>query len=166
VYHGRFSPEKHLDLLLHAAKGLAGNLPEAPTVLLIGDGSERGRLAALARQLRVRVEWVPWTSHPLDHFDSKDIYVLPSVTETHSVSVIEAISKGCRVVARAVGASPSYAEHYQALTVFESDGQLQPVLSSVLRQPSAAGSGNAVCCPYERFAAILADAIRGMVAGE
>lgn len=98
-----------LDLLLAAAARLA---PEHPglTVLLVGDGPERPRLIAQARDLGVRLV-APGRVPPADvaaHYRLFDVFVVPrrDVTVTRyagPLKLVEALAAGCACVVADVG---------------------------------------------------------------
>lgn len=97
---GRLSPEKGYDLAIRALC----DVPEA-TLVLVGDGSERGRLEGLARELAVsdRVELLGWTDEPRRYLPGFDAFVLPSRQEGFPLAVVEAMLAGLPVVAADVG---------------------------------------------------------------
>jgi glycosyltransferase involved in cell wall biosynthesis len=88
----RLAPEKGLDVLLRAA----GTHP----VLVIGDGPERGRLEALARELGVRATFAG--DRPLegvlDAYVAADVFALLSSYEPWGVVVNEAAACGLTLV--------------------------------------------------------------------
>ena len=97
---GRLAPEKGYDLAIHALR----DLPEA-TLVLVGDGSERERLEAIARELGVaeRVQFTGWSDEPRRYLPGFDAFVLPSRQEGFPLAVVEAMLAGLPVVAADVG---------------------------------------------------------------
>jgi glycosyltransferase involved in cell wall biosynthesis len=97
---GRLSPEKGYDVAIRALPNLAG-----ATLVLVGDGSERPRLEALAVELGVsdRVELVGWSDEPRRYLPGFDTFVLPSRQEGFPLAVVEAMLAGLPVVAADVG---------------------------------------------------------------
>lgn len=100
---GRFSPEKGLDVLLRALPELDG-----VTAVLVGDGPERARLEALARELGVaeRVSLPGWQDEPASYVRSFDVLVSPSRSEALPLAVLEGMLAGLPVVATNVGSVP------------------------------------------------------------
>jgi glycosyltransferase involved in cell wall biosynthesis len=96
----RFDRIKGIDLLLEAAVGLP-----TTSLLLIGDGPERERIAAQAARLGIddRVEITRWTDHARDRLREIDIFVLPSRNEGFPLSIVEAMFAARPVVATDVG---------------------------------------------------------------
>jgi glycosyltransferase involved in cell wall biosynthesis len=98
----------HLDLL----KALA-MLADPPTVRLVGDGPERGRLEAMAAELGLRdvVRFEGRLSGARDLFAHAQFGILPSHEEGMPNAVLEAMGHGVPVVATAVGGVPELVEH-------------------------------------------------------
>ncbi len=95
LFIGRLQARKRLDDLLHAC----ASLPEAlrPRLLLVGDGPERQRLEALARQVYPAAEF-PGEKRGAElapYFAAADLFVLPG---TGGLAVQEAMSTGLPVV--------------------------------------------------------------------
>jgi glycosyltransferase involved in cell wall biosynthesis len=97
---GRLSPEKGYDLAIRALQ----ELPDT-TLVLVGDGAERERLEALARDLGVsdRVEFAGWSAEPRRYLPGFDAFVLPSRQEGFPLAVVEAMLAEVPVVAADVG---------------------------------------------------------------
>ncbi|WP_437720140.1 glycosyltransferase [Sorangium sp. So ce861] len=99
---GRLSPVKNHALLVRAA---ARALPRSGRLLLVGDGPERGRLVALARELGM-------SDHALfagERHDvpallaALDVFALPSLSEGLPLALLEAMAAGLPAVATDVG---------------------------------------------------------------
>jgi glycosyltransferase involved in cell wall biosynthesis len=97
---GRLEPEKGYDVAIRALR----DIPEA-TLVLVGDGSERERLEALARELGLadRVELTGWSDEARRYLPGFDAFVLPSRQEGFPLAVIEAMLAGLPVIAADVG---------------------------------------------------------------
>lgn len=96
----RLHPQKGHEHLLRAAR----ELPEA-IVALAGDGPERDRLQAMARELGIdaRVRFLGHRTDVAALLAACDIFVLPSLYEGLPLSVLEAMAAGRPVVATRVG---------------------------------------------------------------
>ena len=103
AFTGRLHPQKNLDLLLRAWPGVAARA--GATLILVGDGPDRARLEALARELGIadRVHFAGAVADPSDHLRAAGVFVLPSVAEGMSNSLLEAMSTGLACVASAIG---------------------------------------------------------------
>jgi glycosyltransferase involved in cell wall biosynthesis len=106
VYTGRLVAVKNLPVLLHAFKKAViqcGDLHLA----LVGDGEERDSLIALTRELGLQshVTFVGLVSNVRDYLQAADIFVLPSLAEGNSNSLLEAMSCGVACISTQVGAA-------------------------------------------------------------
>ena len=105
---GRFVPVKGFDLLVAALPRLAQAVPGA-RLLLIGDGPERERLAALATRLGVsaRITVTGATSDVGAYLAAADVFAAPSRNEGMGRALVEAMALGLPVVGAAVGGIPA-----------------------------------------------------------
>jgi L-malate glycosyltransferase len=96
-------PEKNLGRLLR----IAALLPDAIRwrLIIAGEGSERPRLEALARErgLAERVVFTGFVDRPGSVLGDFDVYVLTSDTEQMPIAVLEAMAVGLPVLATDVG---------------------------------------------------------------
>jgi len=108
---GRLVPIKAQSLLLQAAKELL-NRGFDLCVALAGDGSEFERLRSLASSLSLtgRVHFLGALRNVEDFLKALDVFVLPSVSEGMSNTLLEAMSSGLPVVATRVGGNPELIE--------------------------------------------------------
>jgi len=97
-------PEKNHDLLLQAVHAVRARVPEA-VFLIVGDGPERPRLVALAKQMGVSpaTRFLGTRSDIPQLLSAIDVFVLTSRTEANPVSILEAMAAGRPVVAPNVG---------------------------------------------------------------
>ena len=95
----RLSPEKGLDVLMRAFAGIDA------TLVVVGDGPERGRLVESAPP-HVRFAGHVEGDGLLAWYAAADAFVLPSLSETWSIALTEAAHAGLPLVASdAVGAA-------------------------------------------------------------
>jgi sugar transferase (PEP-CTERM/EpsH1 system associated) len=105
---GNLFPVKGHLTALQGIEGLAARSRNW-RLLLIGEGPERQKLEAFVAQ---RPDWknhvqLPGTSHRVpDLLQAMDVYVLPSISEGISNSLLEAMASGIPVVATATGGNP------------------------------------------------------------
>lgn len=103
VYAGRIAPEKNLDFLFQAFKGITDLLPNVQ--LLIAGGGQKDHMEAitpipgeLGIANRVRfVGMIPYDKLP-SYLAMCDVFVTASVTEVHPLSVIEAMGAGLPIL--------------------------------------------------------------------
>ncbi len=93
----RLHPNKGIEDLLRAWR----EVPPPAVLAVAGDGPERERLHALARELGVdaRVRWLGWQRDPGPLYAACDLVVVPSRLEPLGNVVLEAWSHGRAVVA-------------------------------------------------------------------
>ena len=103
----RLSPEKNLTMLLRVIaacrhRGRVFNLE------IVGEGPQRRELETLIQQLELDDQVkLPGNLNGLEHWYPRlDAFVLPSLTEGMPLTVLEALSCGCPVIASDVGAIP------------------------------------------------------------
>jgi glycosyltransferase involved in cell wall biosynthesis len=98
---GQLIPRKAFHLLVEALadRRLAG---AAPVAVLLGEGPERERLAALAQSRQVRLLMPGYTSDPYPAMAAFDIAVLPSQAEGMPLVVLEAMGLGVACIATQV----------------------------------------------------------------
>jgi glycosyltransferase involved in cell wall biosynthesis len=97
-------PEKNHELLLQAAHTVRARIPEA-VFLIVGDGPERPRLVALAKQMGIApaIRFLGTRSDIPQLLSALDVFVLTSRIEANPVSILEAMAAGRPVVAPNVG---------------------------------------------------------------
>ena len=113
-------PEKSLHTLIEGfalvrAKGVAARLT------IVGSGEMLESLETLARRLGVAEDchFEPASRAVADWLRRFDIFVLPSVSEASSNSLMEAMACGCCVVASRVGGNPELVEEGVSGMLFE-----------------------------------------------
>jgi glycosyltransferase involved in cell wall biosynthesis len=96
-------PQKNLAMLLEAWPAVAE--ATGASLILVGDGEERQRLGDLARRLGVgdRISFAGRVEDPAEHLRAADAFVLPSVAEGMSNSLLEAMATGLPCLASAIG---------------------------------------------------------------
>ena len=103
IFTGRLHPQKNLPLLLEAWTEVA---PHAPAnLILVGPGNDRQPLIELASSLGIadRVQFVGAVDNPADYLRAADVFVLPSVAEGMSNSLLEAMATALPCVVSGIG---------------------------------------------------------------
>jgi glycosyltransferase involved in cell wall biosynthesis len=103
---GRLADEKGVDYLIRAVETIkkkGGRIK----LFIVGDGPLRRELEDLSRHLNVVDDtvFVGHTDSVLTYYQEADMFVLPSLSEGLSLSLLEALACGLPVVATAVGGS-------------------------------------------------------------
>lgn len=103
IFTGRIHPQKNLGVLIQAWPAVARRT--GASLLLVGQGPERDRLAETARTLGVadRVLFLGGVEDPAELLRASDAFVLPSVAEGMSNSLLEAMATSLPCLASAIG---------------------------------------------------------------
>jgi sugar transferase (PEP-CTERM/EpsH1 system associated) len=136
---GRFSPVKNHALLLDAFARVHAEHPEAYLVL-VGDGPLRDEVRARASSLGI-AEHVAFPGIFLDAaplYRDMDVFVLPSLLEQTSMSILEAMASGVPVIATGVGGSPALLDHGKAGVLVPSGdvNMLADSMCALIRDPN------------------------------
>jgi glycosyltransferase involved in cell wall biosynthesis len=135
LFVGRLSPEKGVDLLVRAAKGL--NLK----VYIAGDGPEYKRLHTLAKQTEANnVEFLGFlSSEKLSHlYQEALVTVLPSRWyENGPLTVLESYAHATPVIGARIGAIPEFVDENKTGFLFEPNNanELHTILQNYLSDP-------------------------------
>ena len=109
---GRLDPIKAYDVMLQAFAQLRAGWSDdhgaPPSLVLVGDGPERDRLAALIEQLGLgdAARLAGWRGDVENVYPALDIFTLSSWSEGTSLGLLEAMSSGVCPVVTDVGGSP------------------------------------------------------------
>lgn len=108
---GRLTPVKNHRYLIEAMRIVVGRVKGA-RCLIVGDGPERPALENLARTAGLEgvVRFAGWQSDVVRYVAGLDIYVVPSVTESFSMSILTAMACSKSVIATRVGGNPELVE--------------------------------------------------------
>jgi glycosyltransferase involved in cell wall biosynthesis len=136
-------PEKGLDTLLEAFAAVRGLVP-AMKLAIVGSGPCLAELKERARALSILPDCIfePATPHVADWLHGIDIFVLPSLSEALSNSLMEAMACGCGVAASRVGGNPELITHGETGMLFEprDAAGLAEVLRVLVRDPARRGA--------------------------
>jgi len=106
---GRLHPEKDVATLIHAFGEVIEEL-ENVILAIVGIGPEEDKLRKMSNDLNIqkRVKFLGFITH--DHlpkyYNASDVYVLPSLREAWSNTIMEAMASGVPVIATNTPANP------------------------------------------------------------
>ena len=101
LFASKLQTRKHADHLFEAYAHLCVTAPNPPYLLIVGDGEERPRLEARARDLALEGVRFPGFRNQSElptFFALSDVFVLPSRHEPWGLIVNEAMAAGCAVI--------------------------------------------------------------------
>ncbi len=103
IFTGRLHPQKNVPLLLDAWSLVVRKVPAS--LILVGPGSDRQVLTERARELGIadRVQFAGAVADPADYLRAADVFVLPSVAEGMSNSLLEAMATALPCVVSGIG---------------------------------------------------------------
>jgi len=109
LFVGRLHPEKDLETLLLGFKKLSDTRKDV-TLVIVGDGPDEARCKNLAQTLGISsavrfIGYIARDNMP-KYYNSADIYILTSLWEELSNTIMEAMASGIPVIATAVGGNP------------------------------------------------------------
>jgi glycosyltransferase involved in cell wall biosynthesis len=148
----RLHPQKRLDLLLDATAGWSGS-PDAPRVIVVGDGPLREQLAAHAAAVQSPVEFLGERDDVPALLAQATVMVLSSDWEARALAAQEALHAGVPLIATAVGGLPDLVGDAAVLVPAGDADALRQALEQVLsdaalrRRLSVAGAARAATWP-------------------
>jgi L-malate glycosyltransferase len=133
LYIGSFRPVKNPQLLLLAMAQVLAHQQNAHLVL-IGDGSLKSELAALAASLKIEphVTFAGALPDAAQYLRGADIFVQPSLSEAHSLAMLEAMAASIPIVATNVGGVGESLQHEQNALLVPSN-EPQEMAAAILK---------------------------------
>jgi glycosyltransferase involved in cell wall biosynthesis len=103
IFTGRLHPQKNLPLLLEAWTKVVRRSPA--NLILVGPGNDRQQLTELAGTMGIadRVQFVGAVDNPAEYLRAADVFVLPSVAEGMSNSLLEAMAAALPCIVSGIG---------------------------------------------------------------
>jgi L-malate glycosyltransferase len=103
IFTGRLHPQKNLPLLLEALTEVVRR--SAANLILVGPGNDRQQLTELAGTMGIadRVQFVGAVDNPAEYLRAADVFVLPSVAEGMSNSLLEAMATALPCIVSGIG---------------------------------------------------------------
>lgn len=126
-------PEKDLVTLIETFALIAADTRDV-RLAIVGSGPELARLESLAQERRVWDQCVfqPAVSDVASWLKSIDIFVLPSISEALSNSLMEAMACGCACIASRTGGNPELIRDEETGLLFE-PGNYQDLAKKLYR---------------------------------
>ncbi|HII71440.1 TPA: glycosyltransferase family 4 protein [Candidatus Woesearchaeota archaeon] len=126
-YLGRFGREKDITTLYEAFRKLHDERPNT-TLLLVG-----GEPPPFKHMEDVKI--VSSVDDPVNYYHAMDVYVLPSLTETTSLTTMEAMACGLPVVVTPVGYVEKYVKHKENgfIFPFKNVDRLRLILNTLVK---------------------------------
>lgn len=140
VYQGRMAPEKNVESLLKAWR--LADMGEDCTLLMVGDGPLKSSLELLYNKEQ-GVVWLGFIGDEAKRIDilrSADVFILPSLVEGLSLSLLEAMACGLACIATDAGADGEVLNEGAGI-VIDTQGvtaQLKTLLPLLRDQPELA----------------------------
>lgn len=155
---GRMQTVKHQVLLARAFVRLLQRNPAAADrarLCLLGDGPLRPAVQAVLDEAGMAdLAWLPGERSDVPALmRAMDVFVLPSLAEGISNTILEAMASGLPVVATAVGGNPELVEHQQSGLLVPSDdveGMCDAMQQLLLHEQQRQGFGSAARAEVER----------------
>jgi glycosyltransferase involved in cell wall biosynthesis len=143
LYVGRLSPEKRLPMFLEAlaaeagaGAGASGRTPFF--VAFVGEGPEERTLRDQAGRLGFKAFFHSPLTEVWKAYQAADVFVLPSVSEGLSNSLLEAMSCGLAALASRVGGTGEAVEDGATGILFDDVPGLRAGIGRLLREPGLA----------------------------
>ena len=121
-FAGHLTPVKRVELLLRALRGTGVK------ALVIGEGPERGRLEALARELGVEAAFLGARDDVYDLVAACDAFVMPTRGETFGLAALEAMALGVPPLVMADGGGLLELVGYPELVARDADELREKIL--------------------------------------
>lgn len=133
VYTGRFTRQKALPNLLQAMRLACDSCPELH-LLLVGQGEDESTLRALARELNLdtSVTFEKSVDDIRPYLHAADIFILPSLAEGISNSLLEAMACGLACITTCVGGSADVLGHGECGILVQPD-QIDQLADALIR---------------------------------
>ncbi|MGH7105400.1 MAG: glycosyltransferase, partial [Acetobacteraceae bacterium] len=147
VFVGRLAPVKNVPGLIAAFLEVQSQGAPLATLLVVGDGEERGACEELiqAHPHGNRVRLVGLQADPRPFVAAGDVFIMNSRSEGTPRALLEAMAMGLPGLCPAVGGIPDILCERGWLTVPDDPSSLQEAIHSVLSHPERISSLGAKC---------------------
>lgn len=134
LFVGRLEKVKNLEWLIDIFSEVVQKHGKNYRLLIVGDGSQKEYLQNLVsrQNLEKNVKFKEWMDIPSEYYERADCLLQPSVSESYSMVVMEAVAAGCPVIMNDVGVAnyevqPS--EKVKILPINDREKWIQAILS-------------------------------------
>ena len=137
LFVGRLTKRKGIDILVRAFAKIAGRFPETK-LIIVGDGEEKKNILNMAIRLNIYNRMLLLSNIPANIlrrlYAESSIFVLPSRGEGLPLSLLEAMSSQCAVIATKVSGVTDVIDHMENGIIIELDNieQLANTLTLLL----------------------------------
>ncbi|MBI5882740.1 MAG: glycosyltransferase family 4 protein [Elusimicrobia bacterium] len=139
LYVGRLSPEKRLDMFLEVLAG-TDKTSKPFCVAFVGDGPEEKQLKELCARLNIPARFHAPVKEVWRAYQAADVFILPSVSEGLSNSLLEAMSCGLAVLGSRVGGTVDAVIDGSTGILFDDENGLKAGLKRLLTEPGLPAS--------------------------
>ena len=143
LFIGSFRPVKNPQLLLRAMPQVLNGRQDAQLVL-IGDGQLSAQLRVLASELKIEghVTFAGALPDAAQYLQGADLFVQPSLSEAHSLAMLEAMAAGVPIIATNVGGVGESLRHEQNALLVPSNHpeEMAAAILRLLAEPKLASS--------------------------
>ncbi|BFT29624.1 glycosyltransferase [Alteromonas sp. D210916BOD_24] len=130
----RLDPIKNQKMLIRAFANVSDVLPNA-YLLIVGDGELMSELKALVAQLNLtqKVIFTGYKSNPTNYLAIMDVFLLPSLSEGTSITLLEAMSLGKPCIVTNAGGNPEIVAHLETglVTANDNEQELEEAMLSI-----------------------------------
>lgn len=120
----RLDPIKNQIMMIKAFADVLQQMPQAK-LLIVGDGEQRDALHALSEKLEITesIVFTGYIKHPAEHISTIDIFLLSSLSEGTSMTLLEAMSIGKPCIVTDAGGNGEVIQHNKTGYVVENNNQ-------------------------------------------
>lgn len=111
LFVGRLSPEKEIDVIIHAYSAMQKSQKYPTKLVIVGDGPDRKRLEDLCNGLDVVFTGLLSGQKLAQVYASADVFAFSSRVETFGNVVLEAMASGLPVIAYDAASAHLYVKH-------------------------------------------------------
>lgn len=122
----RLDPIKNQSMLIRAFSKVCTSIPNT-YLLIVGDGELMGDLQSLANDLGLnqKVIFTGYEPYPANYMALMNVFMLPSLSEGTSITLLEAMSMGTPCIVTNAGGNPEIVAHNENGLVVENNNETE-----------------------------------------